>query len=57
MVAAVSFISCPPPPKKVPAVWSRTRDLGELAVLWVSVVEKRVLQNVFALITYVKDSL
>ena len=37
--------------------WSGTWGLGEPAVLWVSVVEKHVLQSVFALSTHVKDSL
>lgn len=58
MVAAVSFISYlhPLPTKKVPAMWSGMWGLGEPAVLWVSVVEKHVLQSVFALSTHVKDS-
>lgn len=59
MVAAVSFISClhPPPHKEGACMWSGTWGLGEPAVLWVSVVEKHVLQSVFVLSTHVKDSL
>ena len=55
-LSVLHLVCTPLPTKKVPAVWSRTRALGEPAVLWVSVVEKRVLQSVFALITHVKDS-
>ena len=55
---SVLYLVCTPlPTKKVPAMWSGMWGLGEPAVLWVSVVEKHVLQSVFALSTHVKDSL
>lgn len=55
-LSVLHLVCTPLPTKKVPAVWSRMRALGEPAVLWVYVVEKRVLQSVFAVITHVKDS-